>query len=64
MKRKNDSLIGFIAYFIVFGGSAAALIGADSPEFGNVCRALLGAECVLGVIILLCVLAYFAPDKK
>lgn len=63
MKHKSESLFGFIAYFVVFGGTAAALIGADSPEFGNICRMILGAECVVGIIILLCVLAYFSPDK-
>lgn len=63
MKHKSESLIGYIAYFVIFGGSAAALIGADSPEFGDLCRMVLGAECVLGAIILLCVLAYFVPDK-
>lgn len=63
MKHKSESLFGFIADFVVFGGTASALIGADSPEFGNICRMILGAECAVGIIILLCVLAYFSPNK-
>lgn len=63
MKHKSESLFGFIAYFVVFGGTAAALIGADSPEFGYICRLILGGECAVGIIILLCVLAYFSPDN-
>ena len=63
MRRKFESFMGFAAFFAVFGGSAAALIGADSPEFGDICRLILGAECLLGIIIMLCVIAWFAPDS-
>ena len=63
MKKKFDALPGFIAYWVIFGGTSAALIGMDSLEFGNLCKLVLLGECLIGMVILLCVLAYFTPDK-
>ena len=61
MKKKFDALPGFIAYWVIFGGTSAALIGMDSLEFGNLCKLVLLGECLIGMVILLCVLAYFSP---
>lgn len=64
MKKRFDSLIGFVAYWVIFGGTSAALIGLDNLEFGNLCKLVLMGECLAGMIILLCVLAYYSPDNK
>lgn len=54
---------GFIAYWLIFGGTSMALIGLDNMEFATLCKLVLLGECLIGMVILLCVLAYFTPDK-
>lgn len=54
---------GFVAYWAIFGGTSMALIGLDNMEFATLCKLVLLGECLIGMVILLCVLAYFTPDK-
>lgn len=61
--NKIQKAVGFVLYWLIFGGSAAALIGMDSEEFGTLCRAVLALECVLWSIVILVGLAVMSPDR-
>lgn len=61
--NKIQTAVGFVLYWLIFGGSAAALIGIDSVEFGTLCRAVLALECVLWSIVILVILAVMSPGR-
>lgn len=62
--NKIQTAVGFVLYWLIFGGSAAALIGMDSAEFGTLCRAVLALECVMWSIVILVMLAVMSPDRN